>query len=629
MRVHARQTIVKELSLEEAKFFLEANHRQGSVTSNGGILSFGLFHEHEVVAVVQFCNPRTEGKKRKYTIELLRLAFKAGVRVPGGASKLLSHYRNTYNPADIFTYQDTTGEVTDVYEHCGFTLVSQARKKEYLVAPGKTLATAKRNEYFSVGHVTRNGPDRILGIKLGEVFHSNGERKNNIEIFIEELNWHLEATSGDRVYEWVSGNKAYYTYKITATDSDKYYYGVRGVPTSRANEEDCLRDNYWGSGGAKFKNWKEKHKPNLVKEILAIHKRKAHAYAQEEKLVGDRYRTDPLCLNSINGGNKTIRRSGSPQTVMVESCSTHGKTPHVNGFCRKCASANRTNIRACPVHGETKHQGAACYKCSQEKTHHTGTCLTHGEAPFMGERCRLCIAERANSEQDCPIHGLTPFHGDSCRKCDGASRTSTQACPVHGEVKHQGNSCYACMTAERNTAKTCAAHGDVSFTGDSCYKCSTASRHSEGKCSKHGLTKFSGATCAKCTAEKSISLGDCTIHGEVKLRAGKCSKCILAEQYTDEACPTHGLSRHRAGKCCRCKTAARKLIKGSGGRPKKPTPNIFTGSSADKTKAKITALRGNAVPWKKIAEEFGVKIHELKTFAVSVDLYTHRAQDGS
>lgn len=68
--------------------------------------------------------------KRKYSIELLRLAFKNDVRVVGGASKLVSYYKKHYHPTDIFTYQDITGEVTTVYEQCGFTFVNEAKKNE-------------------------------------------------------------------------------------------------------------------------------------------------------------------------------------------------------------------------------------------------------------------------------------------------------------------------------------------------------------------------------------------------------------------------------------------------------------------------------------------------------------------
>lgn len=136
--------------------------------------------------------------KRVYTTELYRMAFEKEMRIVGGASKLLSFYRKTFRPADIFTYQDTTGEGTRVYEHCGFTLVRQDKKKQYLVAPGKTLETASRKEALGMAYATRYGPDRILGTKLGEVLRADGSRKSNKEIFIEDLGWHIEETTGDR-----------------------------------------------------------------------------------------------------------------------------------------------------------------------------------------------------------------------------------------------------------------------------------------------------------------------------------------------------------------------------------------------------------------------------------------------
>ena len=78
---------------------------------------------------------------------------------------------------------------------------------------------------------------RLAFKKDVRVYREDGSRKSNREIFLEELGWHIEETSGDRVYKWVNPRMTDYTYKITASYSDKYYYGVRSVLIGNATEE--------------------------------------------------------------------------------------------------------------------------------------------------------------------------------------------------------------------------------------------------------------------------------------------------------------------------------------------------------------------------------------------------------
>ena len=327
----ARNCECRPISSDEARDFMDQHHRQGSTkdkTVSCGIYSPG----GDLLGVISFCSPRTAAKRREYSRELVRLCFKSGVRVVGGASKLFKFYTKTYSPADIFTYQDATGEVTDVYEKSGMKFVSQGKRKSYLVAPGKTLDTGSRREVLGLAYAVRYGPDRILGTKVGEVFDpQTGKRKSNRDIFLENLGWHIEDTNGDRVYEWINPSMTHYVYKITASDSKKYYYGVSHVKKADATVDDCLADDYWGSGGSlssnKFNNWKKKHKDTLQKEILRRFKRKSEAYNFEKSIIGDLYATDKLCLNSIMGGKDGGVNGWKESSPLNESiCEIHGKT---------------------------------------------------------------------------------------------------------------------------------------------------------------------------------------------------------------------------------------------------------------------------------------------------------------
>lgn len=199
MRIYARTTCVEKLDINAACEFVSDNHRDGMPARlSDKCVAYGLF-AGGLVAVAVFDAPRTRAKQRMYQYELIRLAFKVGVRVVGGAGKLISAFRRDIQPTSFFTYQDTTGDATDVYSLSEMTLVKQYNKKKYLLAPGASLETATRKEKLGMAYASKYGPNRILGISL-EI-----AGKSNIELFLS-LGWTIVETSGDRVYEWWNPN---------------------------------------------------------------------------------------------------------------------------------------------------------------------------------------------------------------------------------------------------------------------------------------------------------------------------------------------------------------------------------------------------------------------------------------
>ena len=105
----------------------------------------------------------------------------------GGASKLIKFFIADKNPPNFFTYQDTSGEVTDVYEKSGMSLVQNAKPKQVLVRDGITYKDAKNNrrDWFSMQQVAQVGPDNLLKVHLGEILHDDGTRLTNVELFID------------------------------------------------------------------------------------------------------------------------------------------------------------------------------------------------------------------------------------------------------------------------------------------------------------------------------------------------------------------------------------------------------------------------------------------------------------
>lgn len=548
-RIGARKCTVNIIEKDQAKDFINSYHRQGS-TADPKIRSLGLFFENDLIAVAQFCATRTSGKAKKYTTELLRLCFKSNVRVLGGASKLIKWYIKKFDPSDIFTYQDATGEVTSVYEKSGFKLVSSSGTKDYLVAPGKTLATASRQEALGVAYATRYGPDRILGTNIGEVTKTDGTRKSNIQIFIEDLGWHIEQTPADRVYEWYNPNHTHYNYRITSSDSDKYYYGVSHVKKPNATVDDCLNDGYTGSGGKKFSNWKLKHKASLIKEVIEVFAIKAAAYAAEKHLVGDLYKTDPNCLNSVPGGSSGGLNVSNYGQITIKTCSIHGEVNHRGSSCLRCINVRANHVSICDKHGETAFQGLSCAKCSSESTVSLQECATHGETKHQGNKCRKCVAEGFMTLQECVIHGLVKHVGDSCYSCKNEKSISLKVCSIHGEVKHSGSKCYSCSMQSSVSERECPVHGLSKHIGDKCYSCRQTGYYLDD-CSVHGETKFRAGNCEKCSSKSKLkSVVACSLCHEDFAPANNRQKICSKDHYVKcEYCEKEMLYVRRKKTC--------------------------------------------------------------------------------
>lgn len=527
--IYARLTQARKVSKDVAQLFVEENHSALSANPNSPIVSVGLYYGDMLVAVAQFCTPRTPKKKEMYSTELLRLCFKQNYRISGGASKLVKYYISTYNPVDIFTYQDTTGENTNVYENCGFSLVSQEKEKRYLIAPGKTLKTAGRKEKLSMAFAAKLGPDNILGTALGEVFKENGERKTNVDLFLD-LGWKIEKTTGDKTYEWVNPDITFYCYKITATDSKKYYFGYSHIKKNGATKQDCKNDGYYGSGGKmsthnKFANWKKKHAKTLKKEILGIYPRRSQALKAEKALIGELWANDPNCLNSMPGGVYT-GLSGNKIEPTYKECAIHGKTKHLGDKCCKCTSVKSISVKECAIHGRCKHIGDKCRKCINDKNVSMKSCSTHGLVKHIGEQCYACRASAATLKH-CEKHGETFFNGDICLKCRGTSHVTEQKCEKHGLTAHMYNNCMACNSAASINIKECPRHGLTKHRANACCQC-TVDDTNHGKFhlnAKSGKPLKTNPKCYLCQGE--IASGfrekDETLSGEKR----ECPLCSL------------------------------------------------------------------------------------------------------
>lgn len=117
----ARECVVKEIDKKVVNEFLEKYHLQGG--NNLGLVSFGIFYNDELVATVSL--GRHHRSKKEKEIVLTRMCFKSGVKVSGGAGKLLSACKkwcvaNGYE--SIITWSDNRWSSGRMYSSIGFVL---------------------------------------------------------------------------------------------------------------------------------------------------------------------------------------------------------------------------------------------------------------------------------------------------------------------------------------------------------------------------------------------------------------------------------------------------------------------------------------------------------------------------
>jgi hypothetical protein len=80
--IYARKTKIIKLASSEERKFLEENHLQGYSSSS---VCYGLEYNNQVIALMSFGRPRFNSG---YEWELVRLAYKEGIKVIGGTEKV-------------------------------------------------------------------------------------------------------------------------------------------------------------------------------------------------------------------------------------------------------------------------------------------------------------------------------------------------------------------------------------------------------------------------------------------------------------------------------------------------------------------------------------------------------------
>lgn len=126
LRIHARKCDIRTVTNHEKRILLETNHVQGNDNAH---VSYGAYYNNQLVAVMTFSKPRValgqKGLKQTQVgvWELSRFCTDVNYRIPGIASKLLTHFQRNYTWTEIYSYADKRWSTGNLYEKLGFNLV--------------------------------------------------------------------------------------------------------------------------------------------------------------------------------------------------------------------------------------------------------------------------------------------------------------------------------------------------------------------------------------------------------------------------------------------------------------------------------------------------------------------------
>lgn len=113
--LHARNCELCEVDKEESKQFQNEYHLMGSSSAE---IHIGLRHSGELIGIMTFGKPRFN-KSVEY--EMVRMVWKDGVAVSGGAEKLFKGFITKYKTSSIITYAELSKFTGSVYTRLGFT----------------------------------------------------------------------------------------------------------------------------------------------------------------------------------------------------------------------------------------------------------------------------------------------------------------------------------------------------------------------------------------------------------------------------------------------------------------------------------------------------------------------------
>lgn len=188
-KIYARNTVVCEIDPSESYQFQDKYHLQGKAAAS---IHLGIYQDTDkdktdLLGVMTFGKPRFNSD---YEYELVRMCFKPGVNVVGGAQKLFKHFLDLYKPRQILTYSDIAKFTGKVYKNLGMRLAEDS-----ITAPNYVWVKMTDNTFLSRYQTTKQ---KLIDSGLG----SSDQTEDDI---MTQLDYVKVYDCGQLRYEYIEG----------------------------------------------------------------------------------------------------------------------------------------------------------------------------------------------------------------------------------------------------------------------------------------------------------------------------------------------------------------------------------------------------------------------------------------
>lgn len=165
IKIGARQTDIKNISIEEASKFLNQTHIQGS----GRIeKAFGLYYQDNLVGIITGSKHHRQGFENIYVLN--RLSFCSNVSIVGGASKLLEalkQYAKSNGYIKLISWSDNRWSEGNVYKKLNFELEEEFGPDYSYVKGATRMSKQSCQKKFLIKRGANGNTENEMAISLG------------------------------------------------------------------------------------------------------------------------------------------------------------------------------------------------------------------------------------------------------------------------------------------------------------------------------------------------------------------------------------------------------------------------------------------------------------------------------
>ena len=96
---HARDCSISFIDADDAADFIRMHHKDGDLeTARSKGVAVGLIYDTEILAIAQFSSPQDTVMRSKYSVEILRIAFRGGLEISEGVTRMISFFISERRP---------------------------------------------------------------------------------------------------------------------------------------------------------------------------------------------------------------------------------------------------------------------------------------------------------------------------------------------------------------------------------------------------------------------------------------------------------------------------------------------------------------------------------------------------